>query len=58
VAAGEPGVLCDAASGFAIATGDGGVLPLEVQPQNRRAMAWDAWLRGARVGAGARLATA
>jgi hypothetical protein len=29
------------------------VLPVEVQPENRRAMPWDAWLSGARLDAGA-----
>src|SRR5206468_222216 len=38
-----------------IATRDGGVLPLEVQPENRRRMTWAEYLRGARLAAGARL---
>jgi methionyl-tRNA formyltransferase len=35
--------------GLAIATGQGLVLPLEVQPENRRAVAWPEFLRGARL---------
>jgi methionyl-tRNA formyltransferase len=38
-----------------IATGDGVLLPLEVQPESRRAMAWEEFLRGARLGPGARM---
>ncbi len=40
---------------LAIATGDGLLLPLEVQPENRRAMSWSDFLRGARLAAGARV---
>jgi methionyl-tRNA formyltransferase len=40
---------------LAIATGAGLLLPLEVQPENRNAMAWPDFLRGARLAAGARL---
>lgn len=43
-----PGALC-------VATGRGLLLPIEVQPENRKAMAWEDFLRGARLGAGARL---
>ncbi len=39
----------------AIATGDGLLLPLEVQPENRKAMRWADFLRGARLAAGARV---
>ena len=47
-----------AASGaLAIATGAGLLLPREVQPENRRIMAWNAFLAGARMGPGARLGT-
>jgi methionyl-tRNA formyltransferase len=52
---GEPGVLTSAAGRLAIGTGEGLLLPVEVQPENRRAMAWDAYLRGARLGPGASL---
>jgi len=47
------GVAHDSAP--AIMTGDGLLLPLEVQPENRRAMAWSDYLHGARLDAGARL---
>ncbi len=52
---GEPGVLTAAAGRLAIGTGQGLLLPVEVQPENRRAMAWDAYLRGSRLGPGAPL---
>jgi len=38
---------------LAIATGAGILLPLEVQPENRKAMPWSDFLRGARLEAGA-----
>lgn len=41
------GALC-------IATGKGLLLPTEVQPENRKAMAWEDFLRGARLPPGAR----
>jgi methionyl-tRNA formyltransferase len=51
---GEPGMLTRAAGGLlAIGTGQGLLEPVEVQPQNRRAMDWDAYLRGARLDTGA-----
>jgi hypothetical protein len=31
------------------------LLPVEVQPENRRPMTWEDWLRGARLRAGARV---
>jgi methionyl-tRNA formyltransferase len=40
---------------LAIATGAGLLLPLEVQPENRKAMPWSDFLRGARLEAGARV---
>jgi len=43
-----------ASGALAIATGDGLLLPREVQPENRRIMAWNAFLAGARMGPGAR----
>jgi methionyl-tRNA formyltransferase len=43
-----PGALC-------IATGEGLLLPVQVQPENRKAMAWEDFLRGARIGPGARV---
>jgi methionyl-tRNA formyltransferase len=51
----EPGVLTPAGRHLAVGTGAGLLLPLEVQPENRRAMGWEAYLRGARLGAGAPL---
>ncbi len=39
----------------AIVTGDGLLLPVEVQPENRKAMAWEDFLRGARLRAGDRV---
>ena len=54
----EPGEIVRAASGaLAIATGSGLLLPREVQPENRRIMAWTAFLAGVRMGPGARLST-
>lgn len=54
----EPGEIVRAASGaLAIATGAGLLLPREVQPENRRIMAWNAFLAGARMGPGSRLST-
>jgi methionyl-tRNA formyltransferase len=41
--------------GLAIATGEGVLLPIEVQPENRKAMPWPDFLRGARLRAGARV---
>jgi methionyl-tRNA formyltransferase len=38
---------------LAVATGDGILLPTEVQPDNRRPMPWADYLRGARLSAGA-----
>jgi methionyl-tRNA formyltransferase len=38
----------------AIATGDGALVPREVQPESRRAVAWKEFLRGARLQPGAR----
>ena len=50
-----PGVLCHHESHLVIATSDGGLLPVEVQPENKRRMSWAEYLRGARLAAGARL---
>jgi len=51
-----PGTLIAHDGGVAVAAGDGAVLPLEVQPENRRRLAWPEYLRGARLAAGARFA--
>jgi methionyl-tRNA formyltransferase len=51
-----PGTLVKTPPGaIAMATGEGLLLPLEVQPENRKAMPWEDFLRGARLGAGDRL---
>lgn len=52
-----PGRLVATGDGPAIAAADGLVLPLEVQPENRRPMTWSAYLRGARLDDAARFAT-
>ncbi len=55
----EPGTLVRTADGtLAVATAAGLLLPREVQPENRRIMAWSAFLRGARMGPGARFTSA
>jgi methionyl-tRNA formyltransferase len=54
-AAAAPGTLVASAGSLAIVTGAGLLLPREVQPENRKAMAWDDFLRGARLQAGARV---
>ncbi|MFQ5829600.1 MAG: methionyl-tRNA formyltransferase [Candidatus Methylomirabilia bacterium] len=55
-AAEPPGTLVKSSEGLlAIATGEGLLLPREVQPENRRAMSWEAFLRGARLAPGVRL---
>lgn len=56
-ATGEPpGTLVPSPPGApGIATGEGLLLPVEVQPENRRAMGWAEFLRGARLSAGARI---
>jgi methionyl-tRNA formyltransferase len=52
---GAPGTLLAHERTLAVATGEGALLPLEVQPESRRAVAWDDYLRGARLAAGATL---
>jgi methionyl-tRNA formyltransferase len=54
-ATGEPGTLVTHERTLAVATGEGALLPVEVQPESRRAVAWDEFLRGARLAAGQRL---
>lgn len=51
-AAGSPGTLVPHGRSLAIAAGEDAVLPVEVQPESRRAVAWDEYLRGARLSAG------
>src|SRR5499427_665772 len=54
--AAPPGTLISSGPGaLAVATGEGLLLPVQVQPENRKAMAWEDFLRGARLSAGARL---
>ena len=53
---GMPGTLVAAGPGItAIATGRDLLRPREVQPENRKAMPWEDFLRGARLGPGARV---
>lgn len=47
-----PGTLVPHGRTLAVATGDGPLLPVEVQPESRRATTWDEYLRGARLAAG------
>ena len=48
-----PGTLVTTGPGATrLATGEGLLLPVEVQPENRKAMAWEDFLRGARLRAG------
>ena len=55
-AAATPGTLVVSGPGATcIATGEGLLLPVEVQPENRKAMAWEDFLRGARMVPGARV---
>jgi methionyl-tRNA formyltransferase len=49
----RPGTLVAHQDTVAVCTGAGGLLPLEVQAEGRRAMPWAQYLRGARLGAGA-----
>jgi methionyl-tRNA formyltransferase len=53
---GAPGTLIAHERTLAVATGAAALLPVEVQPESRRAVAWDEYLRGARLTAGQRLA--
>ena len=56
-AAAAPGTLVAAAGSGAmgVATGGGLLLPVEVQPENRKVMRWGEFLRGARLAPGAHL---
>jgi methionyl-tRNA formyltransferase len=51
-----PGVLVPHEETLAVAAGEGLLLPTEVQPESRRPVPWAAYLRGARLLAGARFA--
>lgn len=52
-----PGTLIAHARGVAVATGEGALRPVEVQPESRRALPWDDYLRGARLAPGVRFET-
>ena len=49
-----PGSLVVAGETIAVTTGDGLVLPVDVQPESRRTVTWAEFLRGARLAPGAR----
>lgn len=52
----EPGTLVVSGPGaLCVATGEGLLLPVHVQPENRKVMAWEDFLRGARIGPGTRV---
>lgn len=53
-----PGTLLPHGETLAIGCADGLVLPVEVQPENRKTMGWSEWLRGARLRAGDRVGAA
>ena len=46
---GSPGALVGHGQDIVVATGDGALLPLTVQPENRREQPWRDYLRGARL---------
>lgn len=52
--AASPGMLVSHDGTLAIATGDGALVPIDVQAPNRRTVSWSEYLRGARLAAGAR----
>ena len=49
-----PGTLFPARGSLAIATGRGAILPIEVHPESRQPISWEAFVRGYRVSSGAR----
>ena len=53
--AAPPGTLVEHGRVLAVSAGGGLLVPTEVQPENRRPIAWADYLRGARLGAGTRL---
>jgi methionyl-tRNA formyltransferase len=55
--AAPPGTLVASEAGAVIATGERALLPVEVQPENRRPMPWGDYLRGARLAPGALFTT-
>ena len=50
-----PGTVVAHERTLAVTTGDGLLLPTEIQPENRRPMSWADYLRGARLAVGTRL---
>jgi methionyl-tRNA formyltransferase len=48
----QPGTLVAHGQTMAITTGAGALLPIEVQAEGRRAMAWQEYLRGVRLAPG------
>ena len=50
---GPPGTLVQHGEDLVVATGEGALLPMTVQPENRRAQSWADYLRGARLAPGA-----
>ena len=53
-----PGTLVPHDGALVVATGGGLLVPITVQPENRRAMSWADYLRGARLAEGVRLGVA
>jgi methionyl-tRNA formyltransferase len=51
--AAPPGTLVRHGDTLAIAAAEGAIVPLSVQPENRREVSWDEYLRGARLEPGA-----
>ena len=47
-----PGTILSVKNGLAVQTGKGALLITELQPEGKKRMAADAWLRGARVSPG------
>ena len=52
-----PGTLVEVEGRLCVATGDGAIEPAEVKPQGKKLMEWTAFLRGARIAAGAVLSS-
>ena len=50
---GPPGTLVQHGQDLVVVTGAGALLPMTVQPENRRAQSWADYLRGARLAPGA-----
>lgn len=52
---GEPGEIVDAAGGWVLCGGGSALRLLEVQPPGKRAMRWEEFARGRKIGPGARM---